>query len=159
MLCGDLNGKEIQKGRDICIRITYSLCCTQKLTQHCKATLIKKRWLLMAMYLLPFCSLFSGGFFLVLLFSFLLLVSSLVVWFFFFLVLSLGYFLFVFYVSIIGFGFMVTITFTCISLYIYTYLFKADGHLSLNIFISSIVSTPRFMLLMLYFTSFFACIP
>ena len=28
MLCGDLNGKEIQKRGDICICITGSLCCT-----------------------------------------------------------------------------------------------------------------------------------
>ena len=27
-LCGDLNGKEIQKREDICIRIADSLCCT-----------------------------------------------------------------------------------------------------------------------------------
>ena len=27
VLCGDLNGKEIQKRGDICIRITDSLCC------------------------------------------------------------------------------------------------------------------------------------
>ena len=28
MLCGDLNGKEIQKRGDICIHIADSLCCT-----------------------------------------------------------------------------------------------------------------------------------
>ena len=28
VLCGDLNGKEIQKRGDICIRIADSLCCT-----------------------------------------------------------------------------------------------------------------------------------
>ena len=28
MLCGDLNGKEIHKRGDICIRIADSLCCT-----------------------------------------------------------------------------------------------------------------------------------
>ena len=28
MLCGDLNGKEIQKRGDICILIADSLCCT-----------------------------------------------------------------------------------------------------------------------------------
>ena len=28
MLCGDINGKEIQKGGDICIHIADSLCCT-----------------------------------------------------------------------------------------------------------------------------------
>ena len=28
MLCGDLNGKEIQKRRDICIHITNSFCYT-----------------------------------------------------------------------------------------------------------------------------------
>ena len=27
VLCGDLNGKEIQKGRDKCLRIADSLCC------------------------------------------------------------------------------------------------------------------------------------
>ena len=27
-LCGDLDGKEIQKRRDICIRTADSLCCT-----------------------------------------------------------------------------------------------------------------------------------
>ena len=28
MLCGDLNGKEIQKGEDICIYTDDSFCCT-----------------------------------------------------------------------------------------------------------------------------------
>ena len=28
VLCGDLNGKEIQKRGNICIRIVHSLCCT-----------------------------------------------------------------------------------------------------------------------------------
>ena len=28
MLCGDLNGKEIQKRGDICIHMADSLCCT-----------------------------------------------------------------------------------------------------------------------------------
>ena len=28
MLCGDLNGKEIQGGGDICICVADSLCCT-----------------------------------------------------------------------------------------------------------------------------------
>ena len=30
VLCGDLNGKEIQKRGDICIHITDSLCCTAR---------------------------------------------------------------------------------------------------------------------------------
>ena len=30
VLCGNLNGKEIQKRVDICIRIADSLCCTVK---------------------------------------------------------------------------------------------------------------------------------
>ena len=28
MLCGDLNGKEVQKGVDICICMADSFCCT-----------------------------------------------------------------------------------------------------------------------------------
>ena len=28
MLCGDLNGKEIQKRGDMCIRVADSVCCT-----------------------------------------------------------------------------------------------------------------------------------
>ena len=28
VLCGDLNGKEIQKRGDVCIQIADSLCCT-----------------------------------------------------------------------------------------------------------------------------------
>ena len=28
MLCGDINGKEIQKRGDICIHVADSLCCT-----------------------------------------------------------------------------------------------------------------------------------
>ena len=31
MLCGDLNGKEIQKRVDMCIRIADSLCCTAEI--------------------------------------------------------------------------------------------------------------------------------
>ena len=37
MLCGDLNGKEIQGRRDICVYVTDLLCCTEQ-AQHCKAT-------------------------------------------------------------------------------------------------------------------------
>ena len=37
MLCGDLNGKKIQKRRDICIHNANSLYCTVEI-QHCKAT-------------------------------------------------------------------------------------------------------------------------
>ena len=39
MLCGDLNGKEVQKRGDICIHIADSHCYTAELTQHCKATI------------------------------------------------------------------------------------------------------------------------
>ena len=39
MLCGELNGKEIQKRRDICICIAVQ----QTLTQHCKATTPSKK--------------------------------------------------------------------------------------------------------------------
>ena len=39
MLCGDLNGKEIQKRGDI--RVTDSLCCTVESNQRCKVTPIK----------------------------------------------------------------------------------------------------------------------
>ena len=38
MLCGDLNGKEVQKRGNVCIQIADSLCCQWKLTQQCKAT-------------------------------------------------------------------------------------------------------------------------
>ena len=38
MLCDDLNGKEILK-REYMYNINDSLCCQQKLTQHCKATM------------------------------------------------------------------------------------------------------------------------
>ena len=41
MLCDDLNGKEIQKRRDICICIADSFDVQQKLTQHCKATVLQ----------------------------------------------------------------------------------------------------------------------
>ena len=49
MLCGDLNGKEIWKREDICVHMTDSLSVEQKLSQHCKETilqqkLIKKEW-------------------------------------------------------------------------------------------------------------------
>ena len=36
--CSDLNGKEIQGRGDSCPRVAATLCSTQKLTQHCKAT-------------------------------------------------------------------------------------------------------------------------
>ena len=41
MLCGDLDGKEIQKKKrgDICIHIADSLCSTVETTQHYKATM------------------------------------------------------------------------------------------------------------------------
>ena len=45
MLCGDLDGwdrgREIQEAGDICICIHIAdlLCCTEKLTQHCQATI------------------------------------------------------------------------------------------------------------------------
>ena len=45
MLCGDLNGKEIQEREDVCI--ADSLWCTEE-TKHCKATIMKwifkKKW-------------------------------------------------------------------------------------------------------------------
>ena len=40
MHCGDLNGKEIQKGGDICIHIADSIYCTVE-TQHCKPTILQ----------------------------------------------------------------------------------------------------------------------
>ena len=30
MLCGDLNGEEVQKGEDICIYTDDSFCCRQE---------------------------------------------------------------------------------------------------------------------------------
>ena len=43
MFCGDLEGwngcGETPEGKDICTHITDSLHCTQKVTQHCKATI------------------------------------------------------------------------------------------------------------------------
>lgn len=40
MLCGDLDGEEIQEKRDICGHTADSLCFPmKKLTQHCKATM------------------------------------------------------------------------------------------------------------------------
>ena len=36
VLCGDLHGKEIQKGVDICIRIADSLCCTAETSNTVK---------------------------------------------------------------------------------------------------------------------------
>ena len=35
VLCGDLNGKEIQKRGDVCICLADSLCCA---AEHCKTT-------------------------------------------------------------------------------------------------------------------------
>ena len=36
MLCGDLDGKEIQKRGDICIQIADSLCCTAEIDDTVK---------------------------------------------------------------------------------------------------------------------------
>ena len=36
VFCDGLNGKEAQKGGDICIHMADSLCCTVKLAQQCK---------------------------------------------------------------------------------------------------------------------------
>ena len=41
VLCGDLNGKEIQKREDICICIADSLCSTVETNTHCKATILQ----------------------------------------------------------------------------------------------------------------------
>ena len=41
MLCGDLNGKEIQKGEDVCIYRAGSLCCAAETNKHRKATILK----------------------------------------------------------------------------------------------------------------------
>ena len=41
MLCSDLNGKEIQKEGDMCICAHRSFAVQQKLTQHCKATILQ----------------------------------------------------------------------------------------------------------------------
>ena len=42
MLCGDLNGKEIQKwGKIYTYTYNWSLHCTAELIQHCKYTAIK----------------------------------------------------------------------------------------------------------------------
>ena len=38
---GDFNGKEVQKGGDICICMADSFCWTEKLTQHCKVTILQ----------------------------------------------------------------------------------------------------------------------
>ena len=42
MLCGDLNGRKIQKTGDICKHIPDSLCCTVE-TQHCQATILQEK--------------------------------------------------------------------------------------------------------------------
>ena len=40
--CLDLNGKEVQKGGDMCIYVTNSSCCIEwKLIQHSKATIFQ----------------------------------------------------------------------------------------------------------------------
>ena len=36
MLCGELNGKEIQKRGDICIHVPDSFCCTVETNTHCE---------------------------------------------------------------------------------------------------------------------------
>ena len=41
MLCGDLNGKEVQKGGDICIHIADLLCCNVETNTYCKVTILK----------------------------------------------------------------------------------------------------------------------
>ena len=44
MLCGDLNGKEIQKKR-ICVYLQLiHFAVQQKLTQHCKATILQSNF-------------------------------------------------------------------------------------------------------------------
>ena len=47
VLCGDLNGKEIQnkakQNEDTCLPIADSLSVQQKLTQHCKATVLQQK--------------------------------------------------------------------------------------------------------------------
>ena len=43
VLCGDLNGKEIQKGGDVCIYGADSLCCAAETSKHRKATILKKK--------------------------------------------------------------------------------------------------------------------
>ena len=43
VLCGDLNGKEIQKGGDVCIYGADSLCCAAETNKHRKATILKKK--------------------------------------------------------------------------------------------------------------------
>ena len=45
MLCGDLNGKEIQKRGDICTHIADSLAVEQKVTQHCEQLCSAKHFL------------------------------------------------------------------------------------------------------------------
>ena len=40
VLCGELNGKEIEKRGDICIYIADSLCCTVETNTNCKATIL-----------------------------------------------------------------------------------------------------------------------
>ena len=40
VLCGDLNGKEIQKKGGCMYIYSCGLCCTVETTQHCKATIL-----------------------------------------------------------------------------------------------------------------------
>ena len=42
MLCGDLNGKQIQKRGDICMCTAESCCWTAEMNERCKATLFQK---------------------------------------------------------------------------------------------------------------------
>ena len=39
--CGDLNGTKIQKSWDMCIRTVDSFAVWQKITQHCKETILQ----------------------------------------------------------------------------------------------------------------------
>ena len=41
MYYGDLNGKEVQKGGDICTCMVIHFAVQQKLTQHCKVTILQ----------------------------------------------------------------------------------------------------------------------
>ena len=46
VLCGDVNGKEIQKkGGDTCTHRCFTLLYVQqKLTQHCETTILPQKW-------------------------------------------------------------------------------------------------------------------
>ena len=39
----DPSGDEVQKGEDICTRVTDSLYCAAELTQHYKATILQQK--------------------------------------------------------------------------------------------------------------------